>query len=206
MAEYSTVSVGLRIFVLVLLVIVLLLGGIIWFDYLGLIDAKTKIAPIFGLFGIKRARVENVDDPLLLDKERLKMQIEALALRTEELAVREEKIIVQEQELAQIQEQLEEKEGALEDREKMFNERTRAFENRRVNLEQNSAYLVGMPPDNAVKILIEMDDQDIIDVFRMTEELAKKAGEASLVSYWLSLMPAERAAVLQRKMAGQTGG
>lgn len=206
MLEYSVVSVGLRIFVLVLLIIVLLLGGIIWFDYLGLIDAKSKIAPIFGLFGIKRAIIENVDDPLLLEKMRLKKQIEALALRAEEHGAREDKITLQEQELAQIQEQLEEKEGALEDREKMFNERVRAFENRRVNLEQNSAYLVGMPPDNAVKILINMDDQDIIDVFRMTEELAKKAGEASLVSYWLSLMPAARAADLQRKMAGQTGG
>jgi flagellar protein FlbB len=41
---------------------------------------------------------------------------------------------------------------------------------------------------------------------RVTEELAVEAGEASLVAYWLSLMPADRAAALQRKMARKTGG
>jgi flagellar protein FlbB len=103
-------------------------------------------------------------------------------------------------------EQLQEREKAVEDREKVFNERLQAFENRRVNLRQNSEYLVGMPPENAVKILLEMEDQDVIDIFRMTEEQAQAAGEVSLVSYWLSLMPADRAAVLQRKMARKTEG
>jgi flagellar protein FlbB len=71
---------------------------------------------------------------------------------------------------------------------------------------QNSAYLVGMPPDKAVKILLAMEDQDVIDLMRVTEELAAEAGEASLVAYWLSLMPADRAAALQRKMARKSGG
>ncbi|HPE37184.1 MAG TPA: flagellar protein FlbB, partial [Spirochaetales bacterium] len=35
---------------------------------------------------------------------------------------------------------------------------------------------------------------------RAVEELAAKSGESSVVAYWLSLMPAERAADLQRKM------
>jgi len=65
---------------------------------------------------------------------------------------------------------------------------------------------VGMPPDKAVKILLAMEDQDVIDLMRVTEELAAEAGEASLVAYWLSLMPADRAAALQRKMARKSGG
>jgi flagellar protein FlbB len=51
-----------------------------------------------------------------------------------------------------------------------------------------------------------MEDQDVIDLFRVTEEQAAEAGEISLVAYWLSLMPAERAAALERKMARKTGG
>ena len=55
-------------------------------------------------------------------------------------------------------------------------------------------------------LLLAMDDQDVIDVLRVTEEQAAEAGEVSLVAYWLSLMPSDRAAVLQRKMSRTTGG
>ena len=65
----------------------------------------------------------------------------------------------------------------MEDREKLFNERVKAYDNRRDNVKQNSAYLVGMPPDKAVKILLAMEDQDVIDLMRVTEELAVAAGE-----------------------------
>jgi flagellar protein FlbB len=82
----------------------------------------------------------------------------------------------------------------------------KAFENRRVNLVQNAKYLVSMPPANAKDILLKMDDQDIIDVLRVVEDEAKKAGEDSVVAYWLSIMPADRAATLQRKMARKAGG
>jgi flagellar protein FlbB len=63
-----------------------------------------------------------------------------------------------------------------------------------------------MPPANAKDILLKMDDQDIIDVLRVVEDEAKKAGEDSVVAYWLSIMPADRAATLQRKMARKAGG
>lgn len=215
MVEYSAVGAGTRIFVLVLLILVLVLGGLVSFDYLGLVDSRERLAPVLRLFGIGRAggeagdaalSAEELEDPFLLEKERLKKQTEALGLQAEELEKRDGEIRNKEQEIAQIMEQLQEKEKALEDREKMFNERVKAFENRRVNLRQNSEYLVGMPPKNAVQILLNMDDLEIIDIFRITEEQARTAGELSLVSYWLSLMPADRAAALQRKMSQKAGG
>ena len=61
----------------------------------------------------------------------------------------------------------------------------------------------GMRPESAVANLLEMDDQDIIDVLRATEEIAKKEGKTSLVSYWFSFMPPARAAQIQRKMANK---
>jgi flagellar protein FlbB len=205
MMEYSSVGAGFRIVVLLLLVAVLVLGGLVWFDYLGIVDAEALLAPVFALIRGQKP-VVNAEDPLLLEKERLAKQLEALAIRSEELDRRQQELDSSQAEIDQMIEQLQEREKAVEDREKVFNERLQAFENRRVNLRQNSEYLVGMPPENAVKILLKMEDQDVIDIFRMTEEQAQSAGEVSLVSYWLSLMPADRAAVLQRKMARKTEG
>ncbi len=205
MSDYSGVGAGFRIVVLILLVGVLALGGLVWFDYLGVVDARRTLAPVFALFGARRPPL-SAEDPLLLDKERLDKQLEAVAVRAEELDAREQAFAAQEQELAQKVQQVEEREKAAEDREKLFNERVKAYDNRRGSLIKNSAYLVGMPPDKAVKILLAMEDQDVIDLMRVTEELAVEAGETSLVAYWLSLMPADRAATLQRKMARKTGG
>jgi len=204
-SDYSGVGAGFRIVLLVLLVGVLALGGLVWFDYLGVVDARRTLAPVFALFGARRPEVE-AEDPMLLDKERLSKQLESVAVRAEELGAREQALASKEQELAQKVEQVQEREKAVEDREKLFNERVKAYDNRRENLVKNSAYLVGMPPDKAVKILLSMEDQDVIDLMRVTEELAVEAGETSLVAYWLSLMPADRAAGLQRKMARKSGG
>jgi flagellar protein FlbB len=201
MMEYGSVGAGFRIIILLLLVAVLGLGGLVWFDYLGIVDAQRLLALLR-----REEVVVDGEDPLLLEKERLAKQLEALAIRSEELTNLEQELEDKRTEINQMVEQLEEREAAVEDREKVFNERLKAFENRRVNLRQNSDYLVGMPPENAVKILLQMEDQDVIDIFRVTEEQAQGAGELSLVSYWLSLMPADRAAILQRKMSRKTGG
>jgi flagellar protein FlbB len=63
-----------------------------------------------------------------------------------------------------------------------------------------------MPPERAVGIITAMDDQAAIDVLRMTEEIARREGTTSIVSYWLSLLPPERAAELQRKMTARPPG
>ncbi len=205
MAEYSGIGTGFRIIILLLLLSILVLGGLIWFDYLGLIDARQSLALVYRLFGAEEGEVD-VEDPFLLERERLNKQLDALALRAEDLETNSLELTSKEEELNQMIEQIEERQVALDDREKLFNERVTIYENRRDNLKQNAAYLVGMPPENAVNILLEMDDQDVIDILRMTEEQAVAASEASLVSYWLSLMPSARAAALQRKMARKTGG
>ena len=207
MAEFSEVRPGVRIVILFLLLIVLSLGGVIWFDYLGLVDAKTMIGPAYRLFGFqKRSSVASADDPNLLDRERLAKEQDALTLRRQELDARESALSKKEKQLNQLGTDLNDKDAALAAREKAFNERVKAFENRRVNLVQNAKYLVGMPPVSARDILGKMEDQDVIDIFRIVEDEARKAGEESTVAYWLSLMPADRAATLQRKMARKPGG
>ena len=207
MAEFSEVSPGVRIFLLALLLVVLGLAGVVWFDYLGLIDARDALAPVWRLAGLRqRAAGIADDDPNLLDRERMAKEQEALVLRSEDLERNRQALAAETANLSQIAEQLAEREQAVEAREKAFNERVNTFENRRVNLAQNAGYLVGMKPADAVARLAVMEDQDVIDIFRITEEEAAKAGESSLVAYWLSLMDPERAAVLMRKMQRRSGG
>lgn len=193
-----------RIIVFLLLIVALVFGGLLWFDFLGFIDAKGTLAPVLSLVGLgKRTEIEDVESPLLLEEERFNKQWEALALRASELDKREEELKQLEQEIEQKAEALKEREKALEDKEKSFNARTRLYDNKRANLEQIANYLVGMPPENAVGIMLNMEDQELIDILRTAERLAGEAGEQSLVSYWFSLMAeqnAERAARLQRKM------
>ncbi len=193
---------GLRIFVLILLIVVLFLGGVIWFDYLGLINAREQLSFIFGLINKEKVvTIDDKDDVFLLEKERYSKMKESLDIREEELNKREQELEKLSVEIKQKVEMLDEMEIALAEREKSFNVRTRLYENKIENLEQSSKYLVGMPPLKAKDILLEMNDQDVIDIMRVTERIAQETGEGSLVSYWLSLMPAERSAAIQRKMA-----
>ncbi len=201
MAKFKAVRAGSTIVLLLLLIIVMGLGGLIWFDYLGFIDARKIAAPVLSFLRINQPEpLENVDSPGFLDQERIKMQQEELALRMEELDNREKEIQTMESEVIQMREALEERENALEDKEKSFNDRLKQYDNRNANLRQTSQYYVGMAPKPAVDRLLAMEDQDVIDILRITETIAGEEGKASMVSYWLSLMPAERAADLSRKM------
>ena len=90
MAEFSEVRPGVRIFILFLLIIVLVLGGIIWFDYLGIVDARSMISPVYQLLGLgRRSAVASADDPNLLDRERLAKQQDALVINRQDLDSRE---------------------------------------------------------------------------------------------------------------------
>ncbi|MDR0657063.1 MAG: flagellar protein FlbB [Treponema sp.] len=199
-----------RVIVLLLLIIAMAGGGLVWFDYLGIIDVKTVIAPVYRLIGREgRSQPQAGDDELLnLDAERLSVRLEALELRDRELDNREEELTGRYNEIEQMAQELEERQKALDDRENSINAGAEETDNKERNVEQNARYLTGMLPGRAVGILSAMDDQDIIDVFRKTEEIARAEGTTSIVSYWLSLMAetaegAARAAELQRKMAGR---
>lgn len=199
----SAAQTGARMVVLVLLIAVLAFGGLLWFDYLGLIQVKPLFAPVLSLVGMdvpEKAPEPQELDTLMLEKERLAKQLEALDIRSEELDLRETALAGREAEIEQMMEVLQEREAELKEQENSFNQRLKQYENIRANLRQAALYYNGMPPQQAVDRLMEMDDQNVIDILRTAEELAAEAGEDSIVSFWLSLMPADRAAVLSRKM------
>ncbi len=201
MAKYGIVGTAPRIIVLILALIVLVFSGFIWFDFLGLIDVKDTFAPVLGFVGIRtRTKIEEPMAPDLLDQQRLAQQWVALTLEAEELQKLKESLDLREAEVSQMMEKVREKEASVEEREKSFIARQKEYENRNANLRKVSQLFVSMPPGEAVVRLVEMNDQDVIDILRMTDVIAEETGANSVTSYWLQLMPAGRSAAIQEKM------
>ncbi len=193
---------------LLILIIILVLFGLLWFDYLGLIQAKKAFAPFYKLIGLQPQTSSAPSTPKGLveedlDNDRFAKRLEALDVRREELDKREADIKIQEDTNAQIAQELEDRQIAQEEREKTFNNELKKAETKDTNIEQIVQYLNNMPPANAVAILTQMNDQDIIDVLRRAEADAAAAGTSSSSAYWLSLMDAKRAAEIQRKMTNK---
>ena len=68
MASFGRPRVLGRIVLLLAMIVALVIGGIVWFDYIGLIDAKSVMAPAYRLFGVKTRTAATVraDSPALL--------------------------------------------------------------------------------------------------------------------------------------------
>lgn len=202
MASFGRQRVFGRIVVMLIMIVALALGGIFWFDYLGVVDAKAIFAPALRLAGVRTRTGQALpaDSPTLLDDERFSKQIAAVEAMRQELDQREKAATERQAAVEAMAQEIADRTKALDERENSFKQLTERYENRRANVEQNARYLTGMPPADAVKILAASDDQTVIDVLRAVEELAAKSGESSVVSYWLSLLPADRSAAIQRKM------
>jgi len=197
-----------RTILLLLLIIFLTVGGIFWFDFLNVIDAKSVLAPIYRFIpfvpGEGRTQPRIADDDFInLDAERLAIRLEALELLSMEMESQQHNIDFRYGEIERMAQELEEQRKALEDQIRSIIAATEDAENKDRNVEQNARYLTGMPPQNAVNILDSLDDQIAIDVIRKTEEIARAEGTVSIVAFWFSLMEPARAAELQRKMTSR---
>ena len=192
---------------LLFLILAIILGGLLWFDYLGIIKAKSFFAPVYKLFGLQpQTSVSATSSKPLqanLEDDRIAKRLEALEIRSQELDKRESDIARSENANEAIARELEDRQKSQEEREKTFNNEVKKYDDRSTNIEQISTYLQNMPPKTAVEQLLGMDDQDIIDIFRKTDAQALASNTASMTSVWLMNMPSERAAVIQRKMASK---
>mgnify|MGYP001810428593 CR=1 FL=1 len=119
-----------RIFVLFFIILALLIGGVFWFDFLGLINARSylgwAIDPVMGLFGQKVPQSIVVDDPVLLDSIRIRKQEEALDLKYQDLTGKQDELAKLDLTISQKTADITEREKAQDDREKSFNEKLKA--------------------------------------------------------------------------------
>ena len=191
-----------RIFGLTLLVVILGVGGALWFDFLGLVDVTGFFAPALRWVGLQPREIEaEADDPFLLEGSRLGKREEALALKEDELTQRELELDALQNELQLLADQLEEREAEVGDRENSVSERLRQVENERAALVKLSGYLTNMPPADAVAQMVNYSDDLLLDVLLVTDELAQESGQASLVPFWLSQLPADRAAAVGERLS-----
>lgn len=190
--------------VLIMLIIIMILGGLLWFDYLGIVQAKRLFTPLYHLMGRDPQTSKSVSSAVAvigdLDQERLDKTREALDLYKQ--ALEKEKA---ELELAKAQNEataavLINDRKSFEEDQKTFALRVSQYDEKDKNVTQIATNLNGMTPQAAVAILVDMDDQLVIDVLRKVEEIARTSGTSSMGGYWLSLMPSDRAATIQRKM------
>lgn len=202
MASFGKRRVFGRVVVLIIMILALAIGGLFWFDFLGVVDAKAIFAPALRLVGLptRTGTALPADSPSLLDDERFAKQLAAVDAVRQELAEQEKAATERHAAIEAMAQEIEDRAKTLDERENSFKQMMERYENRRANVEQNARYLTGMPPADAVKILAQSDDQTVIDILRAVEEIAAKSGEASVVAYWLSLLPAEKSAGIQRKM------
>ncbi len=197
-----------KIFAMLILIVILILGGMMWFDYLGVINARTMFAPVYSMLGLQvqtSTTVGTTDLTLIanLEDDRFAKRLESLEILGEELDQREQNIIIAEDQNLQISSELEEMRVALEQQQVTFNNEVTRYDDRNTNIEQNARNLASMRPNDAVEILNAMEDQDIIDTLRKVDEIAAAEGAASQVSNWLSLMPPDRVAEINRKSSSK---
>jgi flagellar protein FlbB len=218
MAEgYTTGGLLRRVIILVILIILLITGGIIWLNALGVIQTGGNMTALNKVLGLRSSnRQIAIDDPDLLARERLNKDLETLRTLEFELEQREAAVKSEESRLTAWENELSERETILKEKETILTEAQQRYNDREQNLTQNASYLMNMPPQQAVQILLGMSDQDMIDNLRAAERLAAQQGSASLVPVWLQMMAslpdnnnseisnAERAAAVMRKMAMRT--
>ncbi len=202
MARYGSIGAGTRIFTLILLIVGLLIGGVIWFDQIGILDVNDILSPVLKFAGFPgRSKMENLEDPDLLDRVRYDKQWEALAMQKEELENRKIDLDQKEQDMNILMEALKEKDEEYAEKEIILNDEIENNDTKNRNLEANARKLMGMPPDNAVAILESMeDDLDIIDHLKMVDKIAAENDEVSMVAFWMSKMEKKRAAEILRLM------
>ncbi|MBN2625476.1 MAG: flagellar protein FlbB [Spirochaetales bacterium] len=191
-----------KVIFLLLLLAVIVVGGLLWFDYLGIVDTGETLLLVRNMLGIapKEDIAGIADSPWLLDEERLKKRQQAVDLQLQDVRSAQEEQQVKNNELLQWSEELSQREKEISEKENSLNEALKMYDNRNANLEQMATYWGGMSPDNAVAIMNSMDSLDVVDVLRTSERLARESGEASLVAYWISKMEPDRAAEIQRLM------
>jgi len=202
MRRLANVRVTPIILMLIMLIIVLSLGGLIWFDIIGLINVQSTLRPLIQALGLAPEESVAVDysDLELLDSMTVQKLELAIELRLQEFELARDFLTSDIQDYEERLAQLEEREKILAERENSFNQRVNRYDDRRAGLVQNARDLTSMRPDEAVAILNEYDDQLLIDTLRVVQDLADEEGSFSLVPTYLSLLPEVRAAAVQRKM------
>lgn len=185
-----------QILILLMLIIIAGMGALIAFDYLSLIQLNflkhDYIDPRF----TQRVDLTGID---LLDSERLYKIWGSMDEWEAELKAKSENLALKDKELDEKTALLTDETDAFKKEQENWADRQRDSESRRQRFEDITVNLLGMPPETAVQSLEKMADYDIIEVLKSADKIAEERNQGSMSSYWLSLMPPEKVAAINRK-------
>jgi len=203
----AAVSSVLKIIFLLVLNLVILLGGLYWFDRLGVLDYQKLVGPLMRYLPAFLRRGEPVvEDPLLLDKEFLGKKEQVLSARERELALVKEELERKTLTLQEQETKLAEEAKHLDEEKKVLSEKISAYDNYKENIKKQAQYFTSMPPREAVERLELLDELLAIDILRQIDQNAQEQGKVSIVPFYLSRMDKSKAASIQRKMTKTDGG
>ncbi|EPG76102.1 hypothetical protein LEP1GSC058_0683 [Leptospira fainei serovar Hurstbridge str. BUT 6] len=181
---------------LVLLIFFLLLIGFFAFDYFQIIDASE-----FFPFLRKEPGLVNADSesPSELEKLEFRKEMERLAKDRDEILQKEEEIKKERERLDAELEKIGELKRGLTTKEKELKSAEAEKNSREKLVKVLADKVANMPPDNAVQMLTNWPDKDIIDVFIQMDKDAEQDGRQTITTYLLTLFPAERRATITNK-------
>lgn len=201
MSAASTITNLLKVIFLVMLIMVITLGGIYWFDRLGMVDYKNFVGPFEKYLPVFMKRgVDVSEDPMLLEEEFLNKREDMLLARAKEIELEKQSLEQRSLDLQETEAKLTEEANRLEEEKKVLSEKLREYDNYKENIKKQAEYLTNMPPPAAVERISRLEDLLAIDILRQIDKEAEVEGRVSVVPYFLSLMDPDRAATLQRKM------
>ncbi len=180
-----------KIIYLVVLIIFLAGVGVFWLDNIGLINLGSKMNLLKGEEALSLDAAG--DEPSLIEKEEFGKEKEKLIERIEDLDKREALLAEKEKEISSERDKLEQIRKGLELEQKKLENDRKKDSGYRKNVIVLSNKVSNMPPEDAVKIMLNWDDPLIIDVLRQMDADAETAGRMSITSYLMTLFPKEKA-------------
>lgn len=186
------VSDSTKVVYLILMIVFIIIVGLFWMDYIGLIN----LGKIYHHYIVTEAPsvVDAADDePSLIEREEFEKEKDKLLQRIEELDKREAMITEAEKVISKEKEKLEQLQKGLDQEKKALELEKKKYSGYKKNVMDLAKKIESIPPQDAVDIMVQWEETLIIDVLRQIDQNAAREGRMSVSTYLLSLMPKEKA-------------
>jgi flagellar protein FlbB len=182
----KNISNRAKIIYLILLILFIAGFGVIWMDYIGLLDLSSFTNRFRGEPELVTEAKD--DEPSLMEREEFDKEKEKLSERIEDLDKRDALITEREKDLEAQKEKMEEIRKGLDLEKKKLTLEKGQYSGYRQNVKVLADKIVSMPPKSSVPIMLNWEDPLIIDVLRQIDADARDAGKASITPYLMKIM------------------
>ena len=189
---------GKRILILLFGNLALITIAIMILDSLGILDYRSFIYDNFPI--VREYLEQKLEDPKLVEKESLLRYKQELDYLKRILDEREKKISEMEKELLTKETELKQKLSMVEEMKNSLEKQQKIFKDYDEKVTKIANYINSLPPDDAARILENMNDDMIVDILLKIDKISERQGTLSISSFLLSKLPSDRAARISEKI------